>query len=66
MASALPGRRATPLTAATVAHNTCSPLSERLRDRGAILLVVGPVSCLSHAASTLPVYVQANGWAVRL
>jgi hypothetical protein len=30
------------------------------------LLVVGPVSCLSHAASTLPVHVQANGRAVRL
>ena len=29
-------------------------------------LVVHPVSCLSHAASTLPVYVQENGWAVRL
>ena len=30
------------------------------------LLVVGPVSCLSHAVRTLPVYVQANGRAVRL
>ena len=29
-------------------------------------LVAGPVSCLSHAVSTLPVYVQANGRAVRL
>ncbi len=29
-------------------------------------LVVAPVSCLSHAARTLPVYVHANGRAVRL
>jgi len=29
-------------------------------------LVVAPVSCLSHAASTLPVYVHENGRAVRL
>ena len=30
------------------------------------VLVVHPASSLSHAASTLPVYVQANGLAVRL
>jgi predicted ATPase len=35
-------------------------------DMALSLLVVGPVSCLSHAASTLPVHVQANGRAVRL
>ena len=29
-------------------------------------LVGRPVSCLSHTASTLPEYVQANGLAVRL
>ncbi len=28
--------------------------------------VVDPASRVGHAASTLPVYVQRNGWAVRL
>jgi hypothetical protein len=40
-----------------VAHQLAQHL-----DRG----VVAPASCLSHVLSTLPVYVQRNGWAVRL
>ncbi len=42
---------------AAVAHQLAQHL-----DRG----VVAPASCLSHVLSTLPVYVQLNGWAVRL
>jgi len=43
-----------------------STLSGLYTDILADELVVGPVSCLSHPASTLPVYVHLNCRAVRL
>jgi len=49
-----------------VVKDDCSGALKRARQTAAAVLVVAPASCLSHVLSTLPVYVQLNGWAVRL
>ena len=65
------GRRSPQVPAPPPTHRRHGELPDEAHDLPetpalAELLVAGPVSCLSHAVSTLPVYVQANGRAVRL